>query len=97
MGYNTNMDKAEFFAYLPPIQTALTISGDGDLMQAKFNINLQNSPDATKLLLMTGKKLKVTVETCTELNVETEKKAKRVSNKTDSRRVTDRRNQQTSG
>jgi len=58
-------DKIEFLAYLPPIQTALTISGDGDLLRIKLDCNLSVSPDAARLLIMTGKRLKVTVEELT--------------------------------
>ena len=57
-----NPQKVECFAYLPPIQSAIMVSGDGDLLRAKFNINLSNSPEAVKLMMMTGKKLKLTVE-----------------------------------
>jgi len=55
-------EKIEFLAYLPPIQTALTVSGDGDLLRIKLDCNLSVSPDAARLLMMTGKKLKVTIE-----------------------------------
>jgi len=61
----TGSDKIEFLAYLPPIQTALTISGDGDLLRIKLDCNLSVSPDAARLLIMTGKRLKVTVEELT--------------------------------
>ena len=57
-----NKPKVEVFAYLPPIQSAIMKSGDGDLMQVKFNINLILSPDAVKIMLMTGKLLKLTVQ-----------------------------------
>ena len=59
---NPQPDKIEFLAYLPPIQTALTISGDGDLLRIKLDCNLSVSPDAARLLIMTGKRLKVTIE-----------------------------------
>jgi len=48
------------------------MSGDGDLLQAKFNINLSNSPDALKLITMTGKKLRVTVEEIKEIEKDKE-------------------------
>jgi hypothetical protein len=92
-------DKLECLAYLPPIQTAITISGDGDLMQAKFNINLSVSPDAARLLIMTGKKLKLTVETLTDFDERakkdhaTEKETEGTRSKANRRRITDRRNQ----
>jgi len=80
-------DKIEFLAYLPPIQTALTVSGDGDLLRIKLDCNLSVSPDAARLLMMTGKKLKVTVETWTEFDDETKKKAKELSTKASGRRA----------
>ncbi len=52
----------EFDAYLPPIQSAIMKSGDGDLMQVKLNINLLISPEAAKLMLMTNRRLRVRVE-----------------------------------
>jgi hypothetical protein len=54
--------KVEVLAYLPPIQSAIMKSGDGDLLQVKFNINLLISPDAVAIMLMTGKRLKLTVQ-----------------------------------
>jgi hypothetical protein len=57
----------EFLAYLPPIQSAIMISGEGDLLQAKFNINLHVSPAAARLVMMTGKRLKITVEEAEEV------------------------------
>jgi hypothetical protein len=59
--------KVEVFAYLPPIQSAIMKSGDGDLMQVKFNINLLVSPGAVEIMLMTGKRLKLTVEEMPEV------------------------------
>lgn len=90
----------ECYAYLPPIQSAIMVSGDGDLLQAKFNINLSISPEAAKLLMMTGKKLKLTVEeTLTDFDVEVEKgtpdeitkSAKGSGSQVDRRRRTNRR------
>ena len=52
----------EFYAYLPPIQSALMLDGAGDNLQVKFNIPLRLSPDGIRLAGMTGKRLKVTVE-----------------------------------
>ena len=73
----------ECYAYLPPIQSAIMVSGDGDLLQAKFNINLSISPEAAKLLVLTGKKLKLTVEETVEPkqvdNVREEEKPRRRS------------------
>ena len=54
-------EPVEFYAYLPPIQSAIMVSGDGDLMQVKFNIPLRESPDAFRLAAMTQAQLQVTV------------------------------------
>ena len=59
----------EFYAYLPPIQSAIMKSGEGDLMQVKLNINLLISPEAAKLMLMTNKRLKVKVEELLDIPV----------------------------
>lgn len=88
----------KFLAYLPPIQTALTISGDGDLLRIKLDCNLSISPDAARLLTMTGKRLMVTIEeSLTNFDAkgknETEKDAKGSSPKVDRRRIANRRNQ----
>jgi hypothetical protein len=52
----------EFFAYLPPIQSAIMVDGTGDLLQVKLNIALKISPDAIRLVGMTGKRLRIMVE-----------------------------------
>jgi len=52
----------EFYAYLPPIQSAIMVDGTGDNLQVKLNIPLKVSPDGIRLAGMTGRKLKVTVE-----------------------------------
>ena len=64
----------EFDAYLPPIQSAIMKSGEGDLMQVKLNINLLNSPEAAKLMLMTNKRLKVRVEALPDMPIVTQEK-----------------------
>jgi hypothetical protein len=56
----------EFFAYLPPIQSAIMVDGTGDNLQVKMNIPLKLSPDGLRLAGMTGKRLKVTVEVVEE-------------------------------
>lgn len=86
-------NKIEFLAYLPPIQTALTVSGDGDLLRIKMDCNLKVSPDAVRLLTMTGKRLKITVEELlTEHNYEkTQEETKRSPTGMDRRRINVRR------
>lgn len=74
--------KVVFHAYLPPVQSAIMMAGDSDLMQAKLNINLSESPEALKLLLMSKRKLKVTVEILTDLDHETKKGTKRIRDRT---------------
>jgi hypothetical protein len=66
--------KIEVYAYLPPIQSAIMKSGDGDLMQVKFNINLLVSPQAVGIMLMTGKRLKITVEEMSDILIVEAKK-----------------------
>jgi hypothetical protein len=56
------MDPIIFSAILPPIQTAITFSGNGDGARIKLDIPETDVAQAAKLLLMTGKELKVTVE-----------------------------------
>jgi hypothetical protein len=87
----------EFFAYLPPIQSAIMVDGTGDLMQAKLNIYLKISPDAIRLIGMTGKKLKVTVEELTEVDDETKKSTTEGITELDSRRINLRRDKLASG
>jgi len=79
-----------FYAYLPPIQSAIMLDGTGDNLQVKLNIPLRMSPDGIRLARMTGKKLKVTVEeveeTVTKVHDAIEKGSKRISNQTRRRR-----------
>ena len=86
----SNTPKIECFAYLPPIQSAIMKSGDGDLLQVKFNINLLISPDAVGIMLLTGKRLKLTVqevpEKATKADDAAQKTAKRKSPGTNRRR-----------
>ena len=89
-------EPVEFYAYLPPIQSAIMVSGDGDLMQVKFNIPLRESPEAFRLAAMTQAQLKVTVdiieqENCTELNDETKKSPEGNGSEMGRRRIGQRR------
>jgi hypothetical protein len=77
----------EFYAYLPPIQSAIMLDGAGDNLQIKLNIPLRMSPDAIRLAGMTGKKLKITVDELTDIDYETEKGATGTPSKLDSRRT----------
>jgi len=51
----------QFYASLPPIQSALKISGDGDNLRVQLDIPIRISPDGLKLALFTQKRLLVTV------------------------------------
>jgi hypothetical protein len=59
-------EKIEFLAYLPPIQSAIKVSGEGDSMRIQFEIPVRTSPDAFRIALFTGKRLKITVEEVTD-------------------------------
>jgi hypothetical protein len=54
--------KVEFDAYLPPIQSAIKVSGEGDTMRIQLEINLRTSPDAFRIAMFTGKRLHITIE-----------------------------------
>lgn len=74
-------EPVEFYAYLPPIQSAIMVSGDGDLMQVKFNIPLRESPDAFRLAAMTQEQLIVSVDVVkqAETSDDIQKRTKRKS------------------
>jgi hypothetical protein len=52
----------EFIASLPPIQSAISISGNGDGARIKLDIPQSEMAAIIQLQLMQGKALKVTVE-----------------------------------
>ena len=83
-------ESIEFDAYLPPIQSAIMQSGDGDLMQIKLNVNLGISPDAVKMMLMGGKRLHIKVkeipEKVTKVHDETKKGTEGKGTRTSRRR-----------
>jgi len=54
--------KIEFTASLPPIQSAISISGMGDGARIKLDIPQSELASILKLQVMTGCLLKVTVE-----------------------------------
>lgn len=54
--------KIEFSASLPPIQSALNISGNGDGARIKLDVPGSDMAQVLKLVLLTGKVFKVTVE-----------------------------------
>lgn len=52
----------EFIASLPPIQSAISISGNGDGARIKLDIPQSEMAAIIQLQLMQGKALKITVE-----------------------------------
>jgi hypothetical protein len=77
----------EFLAYLPPIQSAIRVSGEGDTMRLQLEISLRTSPEAFRIAMFTGKRLKVTIQELTEIDDETKQSPKSGSAKLDSRRT----------
>lgn len=59
-------DKTTFHAYLPPIQTAIKISGNGVGARVQFDIPEQAMGEFAPVMLMRGCALKVTVEVIDE-------------------------------
>lgn len=55
--------KLQMMASLPPIQSAISVDGSGDGARIKFDISRDSVPEVLKLVLMTGKPLKMTIET----------------------------------
>ena len=80
----------EFFAYIPPIKTALNFGGYDGEFSIKFEGNLYTSPEAARLIQCTGKQLRITVEVLTESDDETKKATKGNGTKTNSRRIENR-------
>jgi hypothetical protein len=57
------MEKIEFVAYLPPIQSALNIGGEeGAVSRIKIDAPGTEIAEVVKLLLLRGKVFKVTIE-----------------------------------
>jgi hypothetical protein len=85
----------QFYASLPPIQSALKISGDGDNLRVQLDIPIRISPDGLKLALFTQKRLLVVVmeapESLTELDDAAKKIPKRSIVNVDRRRFAKRR------
>jgi hypothetical protein len=52
----------EFIASLPPIMSAITVSGNGDGARVKLDIPQSEMAAIVQLQLMQGRALKVTVE-----------------------------------
>ncbi|GAV24794.1 hypothetical protein ciss_07270 [Carboxydothermus islandicus] len=56
------MEKISFIASLPPIQSAVSVSGNGDGARVKLDVPGSEMSEVLKLLLLTGKTFRVTVE-----------------------------------
>jgi HSP20 family molecular chaperone IbpA len=54
-------DKIEFMASLPAIQSAVSVSGNGDGARIKLDVPGTDLPQAIKLLLYTNQTFKVTI------------------------------------
>ena len=62
MNSNTDLNTATFLASFPPIQTAIKRTGNSDGMRVQLDIPETEMGEGAKLLGMTGRVLKVTVE-----------------------------------
>lgn len=67
------LELISFLASLPPIQSAMSVSGNGDGMRVKLDISEDQVPRAIKLMLLANKLFRVTIE---EIDNETEKPSK---------------------
>ena len=90
-------DKTQFYAYLPPIQTAIKITGNGDGARVQFDIPEIGMVGFIPVLGMRNQKLLVTIETIddrslTDLDDATEKSSENGTRGVDSRRIDLRRN-----
>lgn len=56
------MDKFSFIASLPPIQSAINVSGQGDGARIKLDIPQSELPAVINLQLLAGQTFKVTIE-----------------------------------
>ncbi len=56
------MNKFSFTASLPPIQSAISVSGQGDGARVKLDIPQSELPAIINLQLLSGKVFKVTIE-----------------------------------
>jgi len=78
-----NDDRVMFQGYLPNIQSALKISGDGDTLRTQIEVPIRIYPDALKLMTMAGKRIWFEIwvddneQVLTELDDEAEKGTER--------------------
>ncbi|MDY6866627.1 MAG: hypothetical protein SVT56_01795 [Chloroflexota bacterium] len=102
-------EKATFHAYLPPIQTAIKISGNGDGARFQLEVAENSIAEFIPVLGMRGKGLLVTIEELsyeetrkinenwTRLDDETEKSSENEAGGVDRRRIDLRRDQSSGG
>ena len=85
-------DKTSFYAFLPPIQTAIKIAGNGDGARVQFDIPETSMAGFIPVLGMREQRLLITVETLTELDDAIKKSPENGTRGVDSRRIDLRRN-----
>jgi len=59
-------DAITFIATLPPIQSAMSVSGNRDGMRIKLDVSENEVPNAIKLMLYSGQVFRVTIEPINE-------------------------------
>lgn len=69
--------QVSFLASLPPIQSAVKVSGNGDGMRVQIDVPESEMPNAIDLLAWRGKVLRVTVEVDSLKNSREQQDAKR--------------------
>ena len=58
----SELDRAQFVASFPPIQSAIKRTGNGDGMRVQLDIPETEMAEGIKLFGMTGQRLRVTIE-----------------------------------
>ena len=56
------LDKIEFIANLPPIQSAIVLDGMGDGARIRIDVSRQYTSEVLKLQALAGQCFKVTIE-----------------------------------
>jgi len=58
----SELPKLSFLAALPPIQSAMSVSGNNDGMRIKIDVSNAEVPNAVRLMLYANKLFRVTIE-----------------------------------
>ena len=58
----SDLPKLSFVASLPPIQSAMSVSGNNDGMRIKIDVSNDEVPNAVRLMLFANKLFRVTIE-----------------------------------